>query len=215
MQRFALAGAAISAALMLIAVLASSALALPTFLPGGGVTIEGTSGKGVLQIEGGGTIKCEKDVPLGEITTETTVNVDIHFEGCKAIGFAANSFTDKAKPGVILAKGVGTLCYISKPAKRVGLSVEITPTLQIEVPTAKQTIEIKGTIIGEVVSPINTLSFSGSVVFTQSAGKPGIEKCEGTPAAVLLAKEATKAYKPAGEETTESLKFSSGVEVMA
>lgn len=213
MRRFAVVGAALLAVLALTAIAASSALAaLPEFLPGSGVTITGTSGKGALQIKGGGTIKCEKDVPLGEINGAKTAAIDVHFEGCKAIGFAANSVGDAA--GVILVKGTGTLCYLSKAAKTVGLSVEVSPTLQIEVPTAKQKIEVKGTIIGEA-KPVNSSKTTGEVVFTQKEGVPGIEKCEGVAAPVLLAKEAEKEFKPAGEETTEALTFSKAVELMA
>jgi hypothetical protein len=82
------------------------------------------------------------------------------------------------------------------------------------VPTAKQKIEVKGSIIG-TVSPVNSSQTTGTVTFTQKEGTPGIEKCEGTAAAVLLAKEAEKEFKPSGEETVESLEFSKAVEVMA
>jgi hypothetical protein len=213
MRRSTTVGAALLASLTLTAIAAGSALAaLPEFLPGSGVTIKGSSGKGQLQIQGGGTIKCEKDKPLGEIIGFKTATVDVHFEGCKAIGFAANSVGDTS--GVILVRGVGTLCYLSKVSRIVGLLVEIAPTLQVEVPTAKQKIEVKGTVIGEV-HPVNSSQTTGEVLFTQKEGKPGVTKCEGLSESVLLAKEAEKEFKQAGEETVESLEFSKAVEVMA
>ena len=215
MRRFAVVGAALLAVLALTAVMASSAVAaLPEFLPGSG-TFTGTSGKGELQIKGGGTIKCEKDKPLGTITGPKTASIDVHFEECKALGFAANSVDDKEKAGVILVKGTATLCYLSAALKTVGLTVQISPEpLEIEVPTAKQKILVKGTVIGEV-KPVNKSQTTGEVTFTQKEGVPGLEKCEGTAAAQLLASEAGKEFKPAGEKTSESLVFSTAVEVMA
>jgi len=215
MRRFAVVGAALLAVLALTAVVASSAVAaLPEFLPSSGVIIGGSSGAGELQIQGGGTVKCEKDKPLGEITGPKTATIDVHFEGCKALGFAANSVDDKAKAGVILVKGTALLCYLSKAAKTVGLLVTISPKLEIEVPTAKTIITVEGSVIGEV-KPINKSQTTGEVIFTQKEGKPGIEKCEGEAADVLLAKEGTGAFKVAGEKTTESLTFTPALEVMA
>jgi hypothetical protein len=185
----------------------ASTLALPEFLPnpeGLAITLSGTSGAGQLQIQGGGTVKCEKDKVLGELLTFTHLDINVHFEGCKAIGFQANSVGDSA--GIILVKGLALLCYINKALKTVGLNVEVTPTLQIEVPTAHQKVEVKGKVIGEV-KPVNVKQSTSEVVFTQKEGKPGIEKCEGEPAAVLLAKEAAKEFKPAGEETSEKVTF--------
>jgi hypothetical protein len=217
MRRILPLGGALLAVLALAALSCATALALPEFLPnpeGKSIQFWGNSGKGQLQIQGGGTVKCEGDNISGELLTLTHLYIDIDFLGCKAIGFAANSVADKA--GVILAKGLGLLCYIFKLAKTVGLSVEVTPTLQIEVPTAKQKIEVKGSVIGEV-KPVNLKHLSSEVVFTQKEGKPGIEKCEGQAAAVLLAKEGEKAFKPSGEETFERLEFLGlqEVEVMA
>jgi hypothetical protein len=215
MRRLTLSGMAVLAVLAFTAISSATALALPEFLPapeGKGIKLGGTSGKGTLQIQGGGAVKCEADKILGELTTLTHATVDIHFEKCKAVGFEANSVSDEK--GIILVKGLALLCYLSKASKTVGLSVEVTPTLQIEVPTVKQKIEVKGTVIGEV-KPVNVKQTTGEVVFTQKEGKPGIEKCEGQAAAVLLGKEAEKEFKPAGEETVEKVEFSQAVEVMA
>jgi hypothetical protein len=220
MRRIAVVGAALLAVLAVSAIGSATAFALPEFLPnpeGQGITLGGKSGAGQLQIQGGGTVKCEKDKVLGQLLTLTHVDIDIHFEGCKALGFQANTPLDN--PGVILVKGLALLCYLNKAAKTVGLNVEVTPTLQIEVPTAKQSIEVKGNVIGEV-TPVNSKKSTGTVNFTQKEGKPGIEKCEGAAAAVLLAKEGTKEFKPAGEETKEEVEFlkaekATEVEVMA
>jgi hypothetical protein len=213
MHRFMTVGATLISVLSLTAVLAGSAIAaLPEFLPGTESTIGGTSGKSSWQIQGAGTIKCEKDKPLGKILGPKTAQFDIHYEGCKAVGFAANSPGDKA--GVILVLYTGRLCPTSKASKTVGMVKEVSPTLVIEVPTAKQKIEVKGAVIGDV-KPINKSQTTGELVFTQKEGKPGIEKCEGEAASVLLAKEAEKEFKPAGEEGVESLEYSSAVEVMA
>jgi hypothetical protein len=221
MKRSTLAGTTALAMLALSALLSTSAYALPEFLPnpaGQGVTLGGGSNALVeVQIEGAGSIKCEKNKLLGELLTFTHLEVDIHLEGCKAIGFQANTPMDS--PGVILTKGLALLCYLNKGLKTVGLAVEVTPTTIIEVPTAKQKLEITGTVIGEV-KPVNVKKPTSEVVFIQKSGKPGIEKCEGAAAAVLLVKESTKAFKPAGVETTQFVEFFKGgkateVEVMA
>jgi hypothetical protein len=213
MFRFGIAGAVFFALLSLAATTAGSALAaLPESLPTSGVTISGSSGKSGWQIQGGGTFKCEKDKPLGMLIGPKTWELDTHYEGCKALGFSANSPGDGA--GVILMLSTDTMCYLSAASKVVGLSAQISPNLQIEIPTAKQKLELKGTVISEL-KPINKLQTTGEAVRTQKEGKSGIEKCEGQAAAVLLAKEAEKEFKSAGEEAVESFTFSKAVEVMA
>jgi hypothetical protein len=214
MNRIRLGLTALVGAFALAALTSASAFAVaPEFLPNPakGTTFTGTSGAGELQIKGGGTIKCSSDKSTGEITGQKAIKATVTFEGCKAIGFAANTASDL--PGVILTELTGELCEIEKAKKLVGAKLTLPSTVIIEVPTAKQKIEVKGSVIGEV-KPVGVKQSTGELVFTQKEGVQKPTKCEGDETeSILLAKEAEKAFKQAGEATTESLTFSKEIEV--
>ena len=198
--------------LFTIAALAASATAaLPEFLPGKGTTFKGSLGKNELQVKGGGITKCEAGKVSGEITGPKAVTATVTREGCKALGFNANTPGDAT--GVELFATTGELCTLNKVAKSVGLLIKL-PTTTIEVPTAKQKIQITGSLIGEV-NPVNKSQTTGELVFTQKEGVPGLEKCEGQPAAILLVKEGEGEFKAAGMSMTMRLEYVKATEVMA
>lgn len=213
MYRFRLGFVAVLGILALTAIAsATSFAAAPEFLPNpaAGTTFTGSSGEGELQIKGGGTIKCKKDTSAGEITGQKAISATVKFEECKAIGFAANTSGDAS--GVILTSLSGELCELSKASKNVGAVLTLPANVVIEVPTVKQKIEVKGSVIGEI-KPVAKKQKTGELVFTQKEGVQGQLKCEGGTEKVLLAKEAEKEFKQAGEQTSEALTFSKEIEV--
>jgi hypothetical protein len=213
MHRIRLGLATIVGLLALAAIASASAFAVaPEFLPNPakGTTFKGTSGKGELQIKGGGTIKCESDTSTGEITGQKALTATVTFKECKALGFAANSAGDAS--GVILTALSGELCELAKASKTVGADLTLPANVVIEVPVAKQKIEVKGSVIGEI-KPVGKKQSTGELVFTQKEGVQVPTKCEGGAEQILLAKEAEKEFKQAGEATTESLTFSKEIEV--
>jgi hypothetical protein len=203
-----------SAVLSMLAIMAlatSAMAALPEFLPVVSTTFKGSFGKNELQIKGSGSTKCETGKISGEITGAKIVNATIAREGCKAVGFSANTPGDAT--GVELFATSGEVCTLNKAAKTTGILVKVPQTV-IEVPTAKQKLEIKGSLIGEV-KPLNKSQTTGELVFTQKEGVQGIIKCEGGSEQFLLVKEAEKEFKQAAMEMTESFVYAKAVEVMA
>jgi hypothetical protein len=135
----------------------------------------------------------------------------ITFSGCKAIGFPANTSTSFS--GTIVTPPLsGELCEISKASKTVGSVIFLTETLVVEVPLAKQTIEVNGSAIGEV-KPVGKKQSTSELFFTQKDGAQMPSKCEGGPELTLLANEAKKGFKQAGLATTEQLTYSQQIEV--
>src|SRR6202020_1509877 len=126
-------------ALSLCAVAATAAsAALPEFLDNvAGNTYTVKSGKGSLKA-GAFTIEAKTDTGSGEVTGAKTITATVNFESATLLGLAANSLGDAAK--TILVKATGTLCYISKAEKTVGVLFTITP-VHIEVPSVGELVE--------------------------------------------------------------------------
>ena len=196
-------------ALFAVAATAASA-ANPEFLDnvkGNTYTIK--SGKGSLKA-GAFTIECKTDTGSGEVTGAKTITITIDLEGCTLLGLASNSLGDPAK--ILLVQATGTLCYISKAEKTVGVQFSITPE-HVEVPSVGELVEVTGTELGDI-EKVNTLSTANTVTINEKTSK---QKCEGTEKGVELKAEKEHNKKPeAGLETTiEELTFAKDIELDA
>ena len=195
-------------ALFAVAATAASA-ANPEFLDNvAGNTFTIKSGAGKLKA-GAFTLECKADTGKGEITGAKTVSITIDLENCTLLGLAANSLGDPAK--IILVAATGTLCYISKAAKTVGVEFTLTPA-HTEIPSIGELVEISGTEFGDV-QKVNTLSTANTVTINETTSK---EKCEGGTAVGLKAeKEHNKRPEAALETTIEELTFAKDIEIDA
>jgi hypothetical protein len=189
---------------------ATASAALPEFLPAEG-TFTSTSGAGTLAIEEGNTITCESDTNTGSITGAKTVKLTVEFKGCKIFGFIGASSAGDAS-GVILVEATGELCYLSKAAKTVGLTLTLTKNVVIS--AAGQKSEVKGKFIGEV-KPVNTATTKGELILKEEKGLQSIKKCEGGAETELEANENGGAFKKAGETTTDTITFAKSTTIDA
>jgi hypothetical protein len=114
MKRIRLAGLALVSTAVGLVATASSALAVPTFLPGSGnLTIK--SGEGEL-IAGSNSFKCQKDRGSGSISSGTLGTFKVTAEGCKSTGFVLATCTglsDKVE-GDSTTEGTFHVRYLKK-----------------------------------------------------------------------------------------------------
>ena len=195
---------ALVSVIALTALAASAAFAaetLWTFLPGAEKTaFTGTSGKGVLETTGKSKIECtssEIKAGEGEITKEKTLGfATVHFLGCKAFGFPANSLGDAKE--IILVPVELHNCLIS--AGHAGISFKLLTGLHLEVPAVTLLLIIEGSFIGEI-TPIKVPGKIYKLIIEQEKpGKQKIKKCEGGVEQHLLTSIDGKAFEVSGEE---------------
>src|ERR1700743_251647 len=131
------------------AILASSAFAAASILPGAvGTKLTSKSGAAELESSAGQKIPCKSSTGSGEVTTkEKAALLLLDFIGCTTLGLPVNSLGDAS--GVILVHVEAEVCTI-KP-KEAGLLLLILP-LHLEVPAAGVLIGITG----DQVVPIQT-----------------------------------------------------------
>src|SRR5581483_11264539 len=101
---------------------ASASAALPEFKGPFPKSFTSTSGKGTLETVGGKTVTCTSDTTDGgKITGEKTVTIEaVLFSGCKS-GIVNCNSPGQASGVIDTVALTGTLGYISKAEKRVGL----------------------------------------------------------------------------------------------
>ncbi len=170
--------AALCFVLLPVIVLTTSSLAsaaLPEALGNvAGNTFAATSSEGeFIDPASGLAIKCKKAKATGELTGPKTGTGTTAFEKCSIGGLSALSLGDKG--GTVLIAGTGTLCYIDKATKLVGILIALPAGgVHIEIPALGQLLVITGSIVGEV-KPINTSTTTGT--YTDRRPNP---RCEGT-----------------------------------
>jgi hypothetical protein len=85
-----------------------------------GNTFSGTSAEGMLEDPTSKiSVRCKKGTASGELTGPKTGTGTGSTEGCTIAGLSIQSLGDKL--GTILVPATGTLCYISKAKKEVGI----------------------------------------------------------------------------------------------
>jgi len=183
-----------------------------------------TSGTGHL-VTGGNKINCTKDTNSGFITTSKTVGlVLVTFTGCKLEAFF-EIFECKskgaAKEEIMTVNLKGTLGYINKSTKLVGVKLEPETASEYtegEIECAGNKVKVTGAVIGDA-SPTNTKSTTGTLEFKASGTKQGAEsiEIEGKTETGIKLKSSLNggAAEEAAEETTDTLTFSESVELMA
>ena len=165
----------VAVALVALTATASSALALPTFLPGSG-TLTVKSGEGEL-IAGSNTVKCSKDKGSGSITSETLGTFKVTFEGCKSTGFISGTCTglSDATAGNITVEGTFHLRYHTKEPKSVAiLFLPKELHFSCEAFGIKLLVLVRGTLAC-LITPINK-TVKTSEHYTVKCEKPNLTK---------------------------------------
>jgi hypothetical protein len=163
------------------AIAASMATALPSFLPANErfpVKFTSFSGSGTLATASGGVISCRKDTDTGEILSETTIDVTVDFKECFTIFEDLPVWSLGDPSDTILISATGTLCYINKTNREVGITLTPTGKLHLETKVGKLFI-VAGALIGRL-TPVNTQSLEGHLILEQTRnGEQKVLKCEG------------------------------------
>jgi hypothetical protein len=196
----------------LVALAATSAsAALPEFLPSGTkATFTSTVGGELLEPVSGETEQCTGGTDHGRITGAKTADIELTFIGCKAFGFA-NCSTAGAKAGEISISGVITLGFIKATSPlEVGGSLAITEVEYTCAGLIKG--KIKGAAIG-VVTPINTLSFTGHLNFLQAKGVQKPLSFEGGATLSFLENKNGGAFEQSGEQFEDTITYSEAIAV--
>jgi hypothetical protein len=164
------------------------------------------SGPGTLDVAGGNTIECESATDAGEISGPKTVTLQVDVRTCKIFGLIGSHSLGDPENTILIA-ATGTLCYLNKAKKEVGLVLTPTGLLHIEAPVAAALALIKGTLIGRL-TPVNTTTLRGELILTQSEGKQGLLACEELAGETHLSTSENEGeYKASGLGTTDTIGF--------
>jgi hypothetical protein len=212
MTRIRIIGLALVAVVALSAFASASAFAAPEFKGEGavaGTTFTSTSGAG--KMEGTETIKCSASTSSGEITSATTVGkVVVTFTGCEDKGKKCKSSSGAAAGEIKTVSLKGELGEVASAEAASGVGELLTPEsgskyVSIESCTLFA-VEVTGSVIGEV-TPINTLSTEGKLIYTEASKKQTIKKFVGGSTHEL------SAFGSSGLETSNTVTFSKAIEV--
>jgi hypothetical protein len=215
-----LVGLTLVAVIALSLAVASAAFAEPLFLPVG-ATFTGTSGVATLEAAGE-TIECTADTSSGTITTPHLVGgITVDFTGCKSINAAKESCTAKSvgasTAGLILTKTLhGVLGLILPKGTGSGVGLLLLPVenkkfVEIESNKCAVAVTVSGNLVGEV-KPIGVHTTKGTLVFQKGTEGGSIKDFDLSLGGLVIPK--LEAFgKEAGEQTTETITWSTEVEV--
>jgi hypothetical protein len=182
------------------------------------------SGAGVLEHTlTGEKIECTGDSSkTGEVTSTNTVgHIQVIFTGCKGKN---GSTTCKAKSTgatgaeeIITSTVKGTLGESKESKTGVGILFEPesgTKFTEVEgsVSGCLTKAEVKGTVAGEI-TPINTTSKTGKIVFTGAAGSQSIKNITVNGSNKKPKLEALSGFVEVSENTTEEVNFEQNIVV--
>ena len=179
---------ALVGALVLCAVASASASAsMPEFVPGEGakfpIAFTGKESHNAFwEGSGGGWFDCGSITTKGELTGAKTASLTLEWTGCSE-GSSGLKFYTKGEPaGTVVIPGSGTLVYMSKAAKEVGLLFTLKEAVKVY-GNGNQEGSVYFRLSGSVLiplAPINTkltkldLPFEGG----KSPGEPKYSKYE-------------------------------------
>jgi type 1 fimbria pilin len=152
---------------------ASASATLPEFVPGEGAKFPITfqdatqqTAKGKFETINGNTWFCEGTQVKGDITGAKAVSVTIELTKCSK---GTETFGTGENPTTIVMPGTGTLVYINKAEKKVGILDEV-PKTEIFVPGQGGVILVKGKLIIPI-TPLNTSTTKFALPIHGSVGK--------------------------------------------
>ena len=210
MKRIRIIGLMLLALFALSAVAASAASAEEGFLPLSKKGLQVLSKEALLETHAKSQIKCKSTSGTGTFKNDKEGSGTFTFSGCTALGFAANSLPEETKE-TIKAAVTYVICLINSAELKFGVAITPTSTVHIEVPALGALLEVKGTIIGEI------LTKSGKLFVVDFNGKEGlgnVASC-GTIKNSYESRKDPEAFEEASQKTTEGLmQFEETVELM-
>jgi hypothetical protein len=214
MKYLRLMGIAILAIFAVSAIAASTASAAKVTYSGNGkFTV--TSGEGKLETVGGTTVTCKNDVGNGQLgkNAATTAELTVSFTGCALLGKKCTStggtvgLIDTVKLlatlGDIKAKEVGGV--LLKPASGTAFLVPVK--------CGETEFAVKGSIIGEFTTKLDTQTNALAVSFALKTGEKGkqtITKFAGEEKTNVLESTIEGVTEVAGLESKETLTLTEG-----
>lgn len=167
-------------------------------------------------------INCTKDTSEGETTSvETIGKVLFAFTGCKLEAFFECKSKGAKAEEIMTAKLKGTLGYINKSTKLVGVKLEPESGSEYtegEIECAGVKGKVTGSVIGDI-TPTNTKATTGTLTLTRSGTKQGAEliEIEGKDETGVKLKFSLDGgvAEEAAEETSDTITFKQEVELMA
>jgi hypothetical protein len=147
----------------------------PEFVLGTGekfpVTIEGTQhGTADLSTSGGNFIECKEHKSQGEITGAKAASLTIELTGCRLVGPEVSCKTEGSPAEHIVLPGSGTLVYISKSTKKIGLLFNL-PEVVYECEDG-----LGGGIRGSIVIPVTPINTKTTKFDLPIHGAKGVQE---------------------------------------
>jgi hypothetical protein len=174
-------------------------------------------------VAGSNKVNCTKDTDEGYIGSKKTIEeVLVAFTGCKLelLSIACSSKGAKTEE-IMTAKLKGTLGYINKSTKLVGIKLEPESGSEFtagEIECLGTKVKVTGGLIADA-KPVNTKTTTGTLEFKASGSKQADEliEIEGKDETGIKLKASVNGEPAieASEETTDSLSFTKEVELMA
>jgi hypothetical protein len=173
------------------------------------------SGASTLETASGVQVACNKDIGQGEATGPKAISqFTIKFKECSSSGHACGS------SGTITTNHLqGTMGYISKAAKEVGLDLASEAAggllMEFSCEGGVANVKVRGSVIGKA-TPVNTPTSMYSVTFALTKkGKQNITKLEGEAEDVLETSKEGGAFEGSALETTDTVFPLAEVEIKA
>lgn len=180
--------------------------ALPEFVPGPPAGIESLVKATKFETVGKAVVKCKKGNDSGEVTGAKTISLKIHLVECSIPGALCTS--PGAAPGEIITSTLtGTLGYIEKKSKAVGLDLTSLSGAFTVFMCGATPFEAIGSVIGRI-KPVNKVVTPGEffkVKFSQKAGIQKPENFEAEPPDVLSTSISGKPFEQTGLAATDEL----------
>jgi hypothetical protein len=151
MKRIRIVGLMLLALFALGAVAATAASAEEGFLPLTKKGLQILSGEAKLETHTKLSINCTTTSGTGTFKNDSEGSGTFTFEKCTALGFPALSLTSTTS-GQIKANVTYVVCLINSAELKFGIAITPSETVHIEVPAAGILLEVKGTIIGEILT---------------------------------------------------------------
>jgi hypothetical protein len=151
---------------------ASASAALPEFVPGEGakfpiaVKYSEAASSHIENTGGSRWTTCTATTVTGNITAAKAASLTLAFTGCKA-NLEGSCHTSGAPEGQETLSGTGSLVYIKKTTKQVGLLLAVSAT---KILCGNVTINVRGSIVIPV-TPINTLTSALTIIVHGTNGK--------------------------------------------
>jgi hypothetical protein len=214
MKRIRIVGLMLLALFALGAVAATAASAEEGFLPLTKKGLQILSGEAKLETHAKLSINCKTTSGTGTFKNDSEGSGTLTFEGCTALGFADLSLTSTTA-GQIKANVTYVVCLINSAELKFGIAMTPSETVHIEIPAAGALLEIKGTLIGEILTKKGKLFV---VDFNGKEGLGNVAECKHGTTTIknsFESKKCPEAFEQASERIVQGLlQFEEEVELM-